>query len=87
MQTKYPLHVMAILILASVAVISIGITMKAYAQNATTANTAASPTTNMTNMTGLASGVGENDDTGGAEEGPGEDKDEPGDVDANDKED
>jgi hypothetical protein len=41
----------------------------------------------MTNMTGLASGVGENDDTGAAEEGPGEDKDEPGDVDANDMED
>jgi hypothetical protein len=54
--------------------------MKTYAQNATTANTAASQTTNMTNMTGLASGTGENDDTGEVEEGP-------GDVDINDQED
>jgi hypothetical protein len=41
----------------------------------------------MTNMTGLASGTGENDDTGEVEEGPGEDKDEPGDIGINDQED
>ena len=80
---------MVILMLASVAIMSIGISMKAYAQNATqTADTAAGQTTNMTNMTGLASGTGENDDANeGEEEGQGEDEDEPGDVDTNDKED
>lgn len=80
---------MVILMLASVAVMSIGISMKAYAQNATqTMETAAGQTTNMTNMTGLASSTGENDDVGeGEEEGQGEDEDEPGDVDTNDGED
>lgn len=87
MQVKYSLHVMAVLVLASVAVMSIGITVKSYAQNATTADTASSQATNMTNTTGLASSTSENDVTGEVEEGPGEDKDEPGDIDANDQED
>lgn len=89
MQTKYSFRVMVVLMLASVAVMSIGISMKAYAQNTTqTADTAAGQASNMTNMTGLASGTVENDDADeGEEEGPGEDEDEPGDVDANDKED
>lgn len=88
MQIKYPLHLVAILMLASVTVMSTGIAMKAYAQNVTqTADTTAGQTTNMTNMTGVASNTGENDDAGEVEEGPGEDKDEPGDVDTNDDED
>jgi hypothetical protein len=89
MQTKYSFLVAAVLILASLTVVSIGISMKAYAQNTTqTADTAAGQTTNMTNMTGLAAGPVENDDAAeGEEEGPGEDEDEPGDVDTNDKED
>ena len=89
MQTKYSFLVAAVLILASLTVVSIGISMKAYAQNTTqTADTAAGQTTNMTNMTGLAAGPIENDDADeGEEEGPGEDEDEPGDVDTNDKED
>lgn len=75
--------------LASVALMSIGISMKAYAQNATqTADTAAGQAANMTNTTGLPSVTGENDDADeGEEEGPGEDEDESGDVDTNDKED
>ena len=89
MQTKYLFISVAVLMLASLAMMSIGISMKAYAQNTTqTADTAAAKTTNMTNMTGLASGPVENDDAyEGEEEGPGEDEDEPGDVDTNDKED
>ena len=76
---------MMVLMLASVAVMSVGISMKAYAQNATQAtDTAAAQTAN---MTGLASGPGENDDKGDAEEGPGEDQDEAGDVDTGDQED
>ena len=77
------------LILALVTVMSIGISTKVYAQNATQVmDTAAGQTTNMTNMTGLASTAGENDDADeGEEEGSGEDEDEPGDVDTNDKED
>jgi hypothetical protein len=81
MQTIYSFRIVAVLMLASLAVISIGISMNAYAQNTT-------QTTNMTNMTGLAPGPFESDDAGeGDEEGPGEDEDEPGDVDTNDKED
>ena len=81
MQTKYSFRIVAVLMLASLAVMSIGISMKAYAQNTT-------QTTNMTNVTGLASGPVESDDVGeGEEEGAGEDEDEPGDVDTNDKED
>jgi len=78
-----------VLILASVVVMSIGISMKAYAQNTTqTMDTTAGQTTNMTNITGLASTTGDNDDADeGEEEGPVEDEDEPGDVDTNDKED
>lgn len=90
MQTKYSFIAVAVLMLASLTMMSIGISMKTYAQNITTqtADTAAGQTTNMTNMTGLASGPVENDDADeGEEEGPGEDEDEPGDVDINDKED
>jgi hypothetical protein len=43
--------------------------------------------TNMTNATGMSSVTGENDDRGEVEEGPGEDQDEPGDVDTGDNED
>jgi hypothetical protein len=97
MQTKYSFTAMTVILLVSVAMMSIGISMHAYAQNITQpADTAAaSQTTNMTNMTGLPSSTGENDDVGEGEEegpgedeeGPGEDEDEPGDVDTNDKED
>jgi hypothetical protein len=89
MQTKYSFTAMAVILLVSVAMMSIGISMQAYAQNITQpADTAAGQATNMTNMTGLASSNGENDDVGeGEEEGPVEDEDEPGDVDTNDKED
>lgn len=80
---------MAVILLVSVAMMSIGISMQAYSQKITQpADTAASQSTDMTNMTRLASSTGENDDVGeGEEEGPGEDEDEPGDVDTNDKED
>lgn len=79
---------MDVIMLVSVAMMSIGISIQAYAQNITQPVEAAGQTTNMTNMTGLAYSTGENDDVGeGEEEGPGEDEDEPGDVDTNDKED
>lgn len=81
---------MTVILLVSVAMMSIGISIQAYAQNITQpADTAAAgQSTNMTNMTGLPSSTGEDDDVGeGAEEGTGEDEDEPGDVDTNDQED
>ena len=89
MQTKYSFTAMAVILLVLVAMMSIGVSMHAYAQNFTQpADTTAGQTTNMTNTTGLASSTGEDDDVGeGEEEGPGEDEDEPGDVDINDKED
>jgi hypothetical protein len=88
MRAKNLLLVMAaVMMLASIAVMPVGITMKAYAQNATTANLGPDQMTNSTNATGVASSTGENDYTGGVEEGQGEDEDEPGDVDKNDQED
>jgi hypothetical protein len=89
MQTKYSFTAMAVILLVLVAMMSIGVSMHAYAQNFTQpADTTAGQTTNMTNTTGLASSTGEDDDVGeGEEEGPEEDEDEPGDIDTNDKED
>jgi hypothetical protein len=66
--------------------------MNVYAQNTTqTENmTSDQAATNITNATGLGSSIGVDDDADEREEyeeGPGEDKDEPGDIDQNDEED
>jgi uncharacterized transporter YbjL len=83
MQTKHSSGVIAVvLVLATFVVMFIGISMNAYAQNTT--QTTDMITSNMTNTTGL---VSEDDAGEGAEEGPGEDEDEPGDTDVNDEED
>ena len=80
---------MAVLMLVSVSIMSIENNGKAYGQNATGAGaeTLSGQMTNMTNATGMSSVTGENDDRGEVEEGPGEDQDEPGDVDTGDNED
>jgi hypothetical protein len=83
METKHSSGVITIvLVLATFVVMSVGISMNAYAQNTT--QTADMITSNMTNATGL---VSEHDTGEEAEEGPGEDEDEPGDTDVNDEED
>lgn len=87
MHTKYVFGAMAVLMLVSVSIMSIENNGKAYGQNATGAETLSGQMTNMTNATGMSSVTGENDDRGEVEEGPGEDQDEPGDVDTGDKED
>lgn len=93
METKHSSGVIAVvLVLATLVVMSVGISMNAYAQNTTqTADMAGSQaTSNMTNITGLGSNIGVDDDADEGEEyeeGPGEDKDEPGDIDTNDEED
>lgn len=55
------------MMLASISVMPIGITIKVYAQNATTANTGLGQMTNTTNTTRVASSTGENDCAGGVE--------------------
>ena len=94
MQTKKSFGVIAIvLMLATVAVMSFAVSMDTYAQNTTQtselADNQSTATTNMTNSTGLASGIIDDDDDDDTyeEEGPGEDEDEPGDIDENDEED
>lgn len=84
METKQSSRVIpVVLVLATLVVMSIGISMNAYAQN-TTQTTDMATAANMTNATGL---VSENDADEEAEEGDGEDEDEPGDIDTNDEED
>jgi hypothetical protein len=87
MHTKYTFGVITVLMLVSVTVMTIENNEKAYGQNATTTGTATGQMANLTNATGVSSGTGEDDDRGEVEEGSGEDQDEPGDVDTNDKED
>jgi hypothetical protein len=67
MQAKYLLFIMAVMMLASISVMPIGITIKVYAQNATTANTWLGQMTNTTNTTRVASSTGENECAGGEE--------------------
>ena len=87
MHTKYKYDVITALMLVSVSIMSIENNEKAYGQNDTTTESLAGQMTNMTNATGVSSGTGEHDDRGEAEEGQGEDQDEPGDVDKGDNED
>ena len=87
MYTKYTFGVITVLLLLSVSIISIESNEMAYGQNATSTETLGGQMTNITNATGVSSGTGEYDDRGEVEEGPGEDQDEPGDVDKGDNED
>lgn len=75
------------LLLVLVSILSIESNERAYGQSANTTEQLGGQVTNMTNATGVSSGTGEYDDKGEVEEGPGEDQDEPGDVDKSDNED
>lgn len=86
MNTKLALGfgLIAVIITATASILSIGTTsMMTYAQE--TANSQEN-VTGTHNITGITCNE-EADDKGEIEEGPGEDEDEPGDIDANDEED
>jgi hypothetical protein len=87
MYTKFMFGVTTVLLLVSVSILSIESNERGYGQSTNTTEQLGGQMTNMTNATGMSSGTGENDDKGGVEEGPGEDQDEPGDVDKGDNED
>jgi hypothetical protein len=87
MHTKYTFGVITVLLLVSVLMISIGSNERVYSQSANMTEQLGGQMTNMTNATAMSSGAGENDDRGEVEEGPGEDQDEPGDIDRGDNED
>jgi len=76
-------------ITAATSILSIGSNMMTYAQDTSTAPEAVSSQENVTgaqNTTTITSAE-QADDKDDVEEGPGEDDDEPGDIDLNDKED
>lgn len=80
MKTKSILSLTAVVVIAATTtILSIGIALDAQAQNTTSMQPQTNETlqTNST-LTGAEEGI---------EEGPGEDEDEPGDVDRNDEED
>jgi hypothetical protein len=87
MHTKYMFGASTALLLVLVSILSIESNERAYGQSANTTEQLGGQVTNMTNATGVSSGTGEYDDKGEVEEGPGEDQDEPGDVDKGDNED
>lgn len=87
MHTKYMFGASTALLLVLVSILSIESNERAYGQSANTTEQLEGQVTNMTNATGVSSGTGEYDDKGEVEEGPGEDQDEPGDVDKSDNED
>jgi len=76
-------------ITAATSILSIGTNMMTYAQDTSTTPTTVSSQENVTgaqNTTTITS-TEQADDKDDVEEGPGEDDDEPGDIDLNDKED
>ena len=90
MNTKSALGfgLIAVLITATASILSIGTSMMTYAQEIAYSQENVTGTQNITgtqNMTGITCNE-EADDKGEIEEGPGEDDDEPGDIDVNDEE-
>jgi len=85
MNTKSALGfgLIAVIITATASILSIGTSMMTYAQETAYSQ---ENVTGTQNITGITSNE-EADDKGEIEEGPGEDDDEPGDTDVNDKED
>ena len=86
-KTASVLGLLAVIITATASILSIGTSMMTYAQETSTTPETVSAQENVTgtqNITGIT--CNETDDKGEIEEGPGEDDDEPGDVDVNDKE-
>jgi len=73
----------AVIITATASILSIGTSMMTYAQETTNSQENVTGTHNITGITCNE----EADDKGEIEEGPGEDEDEPGDIDVNDEED
>lgn len=73
----------AVIITATASILSIGTSMMTYAQETTDSQENVTGTHNITGITCNE----EADDKGEIEEGPGEDEDEPGDIDVNDEED
>ena len=73
----------AVIITATASILSIGTSMMTYAQETTNSQENVTGTHNITGITCNE----EADDKGEMEEGPGEDDDEPGDIDVNDEED
>jgi len=89
MNTKSALGfgLIAVIITVTASILSIGTGMMTFAQETSTIPETAYAQENVTgtqNITGIT--CNEADDKGEIEEGPGEDDDEPGDVDVNDKE-
>jgi hypothetical protein len=72
----------AIIITATASILSIGTSMMTYAQETASSQENVTGTQNITGITCNE----EADDKGEIEEGPGEDDDEPGDIDVNDEE-
>ena len=75
--------IIAVIITATASILSIGTSMMTYAQETTNSQENVTGTHNITGITCNE----EADDKGEIEEGPGEDEDEPGDIDVNDEED
>jgi len=89
MNTKTALRfgLIVVIITATASILSIGTSMMTYAQETSTTPETVYAQENVTgtqNITGIT--CNEADEKGEIEEGPGEDDDEPGDVDVNDKE-
>lgn len=89
MNTKLALGfgLIAVIITATASILSIGTSMMTYAQETSTTPETVNAQENVTgtqNTTGTT--CNEADDKGEIEEGPGEDDDEPGDIDVNDEE-
>jgi len=85
MNTKSALGfgLIAIIITATASILSISTSMMTYAQETAPSQENVTGTQNITGITCNE----EADDKGEIEEGPGEDDDEPGDIDVNDEED
>jgi len=78
-----------VILIAAASILPIGTNIMTYAQETLTTPETVYSQENVTgtqNITGITSNE-EADDKGEIEEGPGEDDDEPGDIDVNDKED
>jgi hypothetical protein len=91
MNTKTALHfgLIVVIIIVTSSILSIGTSMMTYAQDTSTIPETGYSQENVTgtqNITGITCNE-EADDKDDVEEGPGEDDDEPGDIDVNDKED
>lgn len=84
MSTKSALGfgLIAVIITATASILSIGTSMMTYAQETASSQENVTGTQNITGITCNE----EADDKGEIEEGPGEDDDEPGDIDVNDEE-